>query len=133
MRWLLDTSAWIHYLKRPAGPVAVWLLKRSPQEVVVCSVVRAELLHGALKYNEPQIRTALVYETLALYVSLPFDDRAAEHYARVRHDLERAGASIGPNDLFIAAICLAHESTLVTANTGEFQRVRGLRVENWTS
>ena len=133
MRWLLDTNVWIDCLRNRSSKARSRFLERSADQIFCCAVVRAEFLLGARKYDRTNRRAALVRGTLELYVSLPFDDLAAEHYARVRHDLERAGASIGPNDLFIAAICLAHESTLVTANTGEFQRVRGLRVENWTS
>jgi tRNA(fMet)-specific endonuclease VapC len=72
-----------------------------------------------------------VRETLALYRSLPFDDAAAEHYARIRHELEKEGRRIGPHDLLIASICVAHGCVLVTGNVVEFERVRGLRVEDW--
>ena len=64
-------------------------------------------------------------------MSLPFDDLAAEHYARLRHLLETAGTVIGAYDLLIAAICLAHGCTLVTSNTNEFARVSGLSIEDW--
>jgi tRNA(fMet)-specific endonuclease VapC len=62
---------------------------------------------------------------------LPFDEEAAPHYARVRAELERRGRPIGDADLRIAAIALARDLTVVTANVREFQRVPGLRVENW--
>jgi len=45
--------------------------------------------------------------------------------------LEQAGTPIGPNDLLIAAIALAHQATLVTHNTREFERIVGLLVEDW--
>jgi predicted nucleic acid-binding protein len=64
----------------------------------------------------PERRTAIVQETLAPYRSLPFDDTEAEHYARTRHALEESGGCIGPHDLLIAAICLAHGCTSVTGN-----------------
>ena len=131
MAWLLDTNAWIHYLKNPGSRIRAGLERHTPDEIVVCSVVKAELLHGAQKYGVPERRAAVVRETLAPYLSLPFDDVAAEHYARIRHELEEAGARIGPNDLLIAAICLAHGCTLVTGNVTEFRRVRGLGVEDW--
>ncbi len=131
MLWMLDTNAWIDYLKNPASRVRQHLGKRLAREIVVCSVVRAELLHGTLKYGVPARRTALVEETLRPFRSLPFDDAAAERYAWLRHDLERAGSCIGPNDLFIAAICLANDCVLVSANTDEFRRVDGLLIENW--
>ena len=133
MAWLLDTNAWIHYLKNPGSRIRAGLERHTPDEIVVCSVVRAELLHGAQKYGVPERRTAIVRETLAPYRSLPFDDAAAEHYARIRHELEESGVRIGPHDLLIAAICLAHGCTLVTGNVAEFRRVRGLGVEDWNA
>lgn len=133
MAWLLDTNAWIHYLKNPDSRVRAGLERHTPNEIVVCAVVKAELLNGAQKYGLPERRTAIVHETLAPYRSLPFDDDAAEHYARIRHELEESGGCIGPHDLLIAAICLAHGCTLVTGNVAEFGRVRGLGVEDWNA
>ena len=132
MIWLLDSNIWIHYLKNPTSPVRSRLNTKKPSDIVVCSIVKAELLHGALKYGVPERRLAIVRETLAPYQSLPFDDSAAEQYATLRHELESNGTCIGPHDLLIAAICLTHDCTLATNNIGEFNRVKGLRVEDWT-
>ena len=123
MAYLLDTNSWIHYLKHADSPVRTRLQALAPADVVSCSVVRAELLHGADKYGNRDRRVATVFQMLAPFRSLPFDDDAAAVYARVRHDLEIAGAVIGPFDLQIAAVCLLDGSTLVTSNTGEFSRV----------
>ena len=131
MAWLLDTNAWIDYLRNPASAIRGRLAERQPEEILTCAVVRAELLHGAMKYGVPERRLAMVRETLAPYRSLPFDDAAAEHYAAIRHELEEKGERIGPHDLLIAAICRAHGCALVTANVAEFRRVAGLRLENW--
>jgi tRNA(fMet)-specific endonuclease VapC len=133
MSWLLDSNIWIHYLKNRHSSIALHLQQNTPLEIFSCAIVKAELLHGAMKYGVPERRLAIVRETLAPYVSLPFDDLAADHYFRIRHDLEISGNIIGPHDLFIAAICRAHRCVLVTANTGEFVRIAGLNVENWLS
>lgn len=92
----------------------------------------AELLHGARKYEKREDRIARVERTLAPFRSLPFDDAAAREYAEIRDVLETRGAVIGPNDLLIAAIARAHALTLVS-NNREFERVDGLKVEDWTS
>ena len=131
MSWLLDTNGWIDYLKKPASAVGARLMERKPEEISTCFIVRAELLHGARKYGAPERRLAIVREALAPYRSLPFDDAAAEHYGALRHELEQRGERIGPHDLLIAAICVTHKVTLVTANTGEFRRVADLSVSNW--
>src|SRR5580704_157122 len=74
---------------------------------------------------------ALIVKLRQQFVSLPFDDRAAEEYGRIRAHLAAAGTPIGPNDLMIAAIALAKQMTLVTQNTTEFSRVPGLALEDW--
>lgn len=84
-----------------------------------------------MKYGVPERRRDIVLRTLAPFRSLPFDDAAAERYATLRHELELARQIIGPNDLLIAAICLANDAVLVTSNTAEFSRVPGLRIEDW--
>jgi len=131
MPYLLDTDIWIDYLKKPSGAIRDKLASLQPAEVVTCSIVKSELLHGAEKYGNRERRRELVLRLLAPLRSYPFDDQAAEAYARTRHMLEQAGQTIGPYDLQIAAICLAHNHTLVTANVGEFSRVDGLLVEDW--
>lgn len=131
MAYLLDTNAWIHYLKHAEGSIRRRLNQASPAEIVTCSVVRAELLHGARKYAESERRRNLVNETLAPFRSHPFDNMAAEHYAAIRHDLETQGQVIGPYDLQIAAICIANNCVLVTSNTKEFARVKYLTVDDW--
>jgi tRNA(fMet)-specific endonuclease VapC len=131
MAYLLDTNSWIHYLKHPDSPVRTRLEKLQPADIVSCSVVCSELLHGAERYENRERRVEKVLQALEPFLSYPFDDAAAAIYAPIRHDLEIAGQVIGPYDLQIAAICLLHSATLVTNNTNEFSRVKGLAVEDW--
>lgn len=131
MAYLLDTNVWIDYLKNPGSPVHVKLAALKPENIVTCSIVRRELLHGAEKYGNRSRRIALVNQTLTPFRSLPFDDADAEIYAKIRHELETAGIRIGPYDLQIAAICVRHALVLVTANTREISRVLGLTIEDW--
>lgn len=134
MAWLLDTNAWIRFLKpgQPSGKaIADRLAGLRENEILLCSVVKAELWHGAEKYANRETRLARLAEIFGRYASVPFDDVAAQHYATIRHDLETRGLVIGPNDLKIAAICVARGLTLVSSNSNEFSRVTGLRVEDW--
>jgi len=133
MRHLLDTNCWIAFFKRRNSPLGIRIENTLPAEIATCSIVRAELLHGAEKYENVERRADLVRRTLSLYASLPFDDAAADHFARIRHCLQVKGMAIGPYDLQIAAVCLAHDLTIVTNNVREFSRVDGLRVEDWTT
>ena len=132
MAWLLDTNVWINVLKKPGGSVEQRLLAHSPDSIRVCSIVKAELWHGAKKYERLDDRLRALEGLFEGLVSLPFDDEAAWHYGEIRHSLEVAGEVIGPNDLKIAAICRAHALVLVTGNTREFARVSGLKLEDWS-
>lgn len=131
MIYLLDTNVCVRYL-RGANPSVVQRLQNTPvQDVRLCSVVYAELLLGVLRSAKPVQNQAKVDAFVGPYVSLEFDGAAARIHARIRHQLETAGAPIGPYDLQIAAIALANGLTLVTHNTGEFRRVSGLLLEDW--
>lgn len=131
MGYLLDTNAWIVYLKSAQSPIRARLEKLTPADILLCSIVKAELLHGAQKYGDKPRRLAMLAETLAPYVSLPFDDSAAQAYATIRHELELSRNIIGPNDLMIAAVAQANGLTLVTHNTDEFGRIASLKTEDW--
>jgi tRNA(fMet)-specific endonuclease VapC len=131
MRYLLDTNACITYLNDRASSVARHLEVLAPSDVAVCSVVRAELLFGALRSRASESATAGVRAFLAPFQSVPFDDAAAEVYAAIRADLTGKGTLIGPNDLLIAATALSRHLILVTHNRREFGRVHGLAMEDW--
>jgi tRNA(fMet)-specific endonuclease VapC len=133
MAWLLDTNSWIEILKRPGESLEQTVLSHPPDEILLCSVVKGELWHGAHKYERRDRRLAVLAKLFGAFASLPFDDNAAWHYAEIRHHLEAAGQVIGPNDLKIAATCRSNGLTLVTSNVVEFTRVPGLQIENWSA
>ncbi|MBK7647445.1 MAG: type II toxin-antitoxin system VapC family toxin [Betaproteobacteria bacterium] len=131
MIYLLDSNVCIHLLNGRHTTLIQRFRQYDPRQTVLCSMVKAELMRGALRSQ----RVELNLERLAIFFaplkSLPFDDSAADHFARVGAELMKRGTPIGPNDLVIAATALAHQVTLVTHNTAEFSRVPGLRLEDW--
>ena len=131
MTYLLDTNTCIRYLNGRAPNVLQRLQALPPAEVRVCAIVKAEMYFGAMKSIDPVHTLAQQRAFLDAFESLPFNDVAAEAYGRLRAELARRGTPIGPNDLMIAAIALAHDLTLVTHNTAEFSRVPGLHLEDW--
>lgn len=132
MNWLPDTNIWISYFKNPEGAVERRLRSHQPDEVFTCSVIRAELMHGAGKFGNPERRRQKVLEALQPCTSLPFDDAAADEYAKITNELERRGEVIGPFDRQIAAIARVHGLIVATNNVREFSRIEGLSVEDWT-
>ena len=132
-RFMLDTDTCSYIMKR-SHPLVLKRLQSVPVDDVCMSVVtKAELLYGV------EISPRRAQDAAALAAFLPYlealalDEDAAGHYAEIRADLKRRGALIGANALFIAAHATALGLTLVTNNTAEFERVVGLKLENWTT
>jgi len=131
MTYLLDSNAWITFLRKPRSPLVARLQARQPSEIQVCSVVVAELNFGCLNSARPLPNRAKVEALLRPHISLSFDDLAADQFAMLRRHLESQGIPIGPYDMQIAAIALANGCTLVSHHTVEFKRVPGLLLEDW--
>jgi tRNA(fMet)-specific endonuclease VapC len=129
--YLLDTNACIRILNNSSASLVVRLRAEDPTRVRLCSITKAELLFGARRSSRIAANLRLLERFFVPFVTLPFDDRCAEHYAAIRTELADRGQPIGPNDLLIAATALAHDLALVTHNTKEFSRVAGLRIEDW--
>lgn len=108
-----------------------YFTQHSPAEIALCSVVKAELLFGALRSEQKESNLQLLQKLFAPIYSFEFDDNAAQYYARIRADLTAQGNLIGANDLMIAAIACANKATLITHNTGEFRRISDLLIEDW--
>jgi tRNA(fMet)-specific endonuclease VapC len=103
--WLLDTNACVNYLRSgDASPIASRLAEKNEGDVVLCSVVRAELMFGALRSRDAAENLVKVGQFLSRFVSLPLDDPAADAYGQVRADLAQRRLTIGPNDLFIESV-----------------------------
>ena len=131
MIYLLDTNACIQLWQRKNLTIRRYFAKYSPEEIALCSVVKAELLFGALRSEQIDNNLQLLQKLFAPLHSFEFDDKAAKHYAQIRADLTAKGNLIGANDLMIAAIARANNATLITHNTGEFSRVQELVIEDW--
>ncbi|MGL6136680.1 MAG: type II toxin-antitoxin system tRNA(fMet)-specific endonuclease VapC [Planktothrix sp.] len=131
MKYILDTNVCIIYLKARNLNLKQKLESVAIQEIVVCSIVKAELCFGAMKSANPERNFALQQAFLEQFVSLSFDDLAATTFGVIRSQLEIKGTPIGAYDLQIASIALANNLTLVTHNIQEFRRVDGLQVEDW--
>lgn len=127
----LDADICIAALRGKAPRFEKALEEHAAAGIGVSSIVEAELLLGAEKSARPEHNHAAVGLFLSRFIILPFDSRCAERYARLRAELENQGATIGANDMLIAATALAENATLVTSNRSEFTRVAGLRIADW--
>jgi tRNA(fMet)-specific endonuclease VapC len=133
MRFCIDTNTCIDAMKGTWPEMAKRFRQHVPEDIGVPSMVRAELLLGAMKSRNSGRTSELVEAFLAPFALLPFDRAATWHYADIRHQLEVVGKTIGPNDLVIAATARSRNLTLITHNCREFARVPGLATEDWAT
>jgi tRNA(fMet)-specific endonuclease VapC len=130
-RYLLDTNICIYIRQKRPDEVLRRFRKLRPGEAVLSVITYGELLYGAAKSQRRVAALERLRELVNLLPALSLPETAAEAYGAIRAELEAKGEMIGNNDLWIAAHALASGLTLVTNNEKEFQRVRGLRVQNW--
>ena len=130
MRFMLDTNIISDMIRNPAGKAASAMARGGDAAVCTSIVVASELRYGCARKGSAKLLKK-VEALLAEIPVLPLDVPVDAEYGALRAGLEAAGQIIGHNDLFIAAHARALGTTLVTANTGEFNRIKSLKVENW--
>jgi len=134
MKYLLDTNIVSYFLRGASPALSQRILDSNPDTLAISIISAGELRYGLSKLPPSRRARELAHRLIALLTAipvLPLPADAAPHYGHTRAQLEAAGTPIGNNDLWIAAHALAQNMTLVTNNTREFERVVGLRVENW--
>ena len=127
---MLDTNILSDLIRNPQGKVAKRIARLGEDNICTSIIVAAELRYGCAKSGSKRLLKA-VEDLLGEINVLPLEAPADAEYGGIRAELEAAGKPIGGNDLLIAAHAYATGATIVTANTGEFGRIRGLNLENW--
>lgn len=134
MKYLLDTDICIYLIKKQPPSIIERFCKIDNKDIALSTVSLYELKFGVenSQYFE-QSNNALNQFCSSFPNILPFDLQAAEQAAKIRFNLKKQGTPIGPYDVQIAAIALSNKLTLVSNNTREFERVAGLKLDNWSS
>jgi tRNA(fMet)-specific endonuclease VapC len=127
---MLDTNIISDLIRNPQGKAAKRIAKVGEDSICTSVIVAAKLRYGCAKSGSTRLLKA-VEDVLGEISVLPFDVPADSEYGGIRSELEAVGKPIGGNDLLIAAHACAIGATIVTANTDEFKRIRGVSVENW--
>ena len=131
--YMLHTDTCAFVLRRTSDTLLERIQAVPVVQQVMSVVTYAELLYGVQVSSKKKANQAAV-EALALHLAvLEWTRDAAKYYAEIRADLRRKGAMIGANDLMIAAHARSLGAVVVTNNTRDFARVKGLKVENWMS
>ncbi len=130
LKYMLDTNIVIYVIKR--RPVEVLeVFNAHAGQMCISSITLAELLHGVEKSSMITKNLRKVEDFVSRLEVLPYENTAASHYGDIRTNLEKKGTVIGVNDLHIAAHARSEGLILVSNNVREFERVEGLRLENW--
>jgi len=131
LSYLLDTDVFSLMVKGRDAAINTRLQTLAKGEAMVSVITAGEFFYGVAHAPVSALRDQRAQRLLDFFGLLPLDAEVAARYGTVRAELRRAGTPIGPNDLWLAAQALTHGLTMVTRNTREFQRVKGLKVENW--
>lgn len=130
MTYLLDSDTLIHFLRGHEG-IAARMKELDPSTLALSSISLGELYYGAFLSEQGPANLELLDRLRSMMREIPFDGRAAIIFGRVKSDLKEGGQLVSDSDLFIASTALVHDCILVTGNTGHFERIRGLRIEDW--
>ncbi len=130
MMYLLDTNICIYVINEQPAQVLQRLIQAGRESLAISTVTVAELAFGIAKSKRTDSRTKLE-NFLSKFPILDWNQDAAWVYGSVRKTLEAKGQRIGERDLLLACQALALGATMVTNNTKEFERIEGLKLENW--
>jgi tRNA(fMet)-specific endonuclease VapC len=130
--YCFDTDILAAALLREPPMQLVRRLARTPGDQQCTTAVSvAEIAYAAARNGDPEVTGRIRNLIAEATTVLPFDHEAAEVYGTLRGQLERVGVRLDEPSLRIAAIALSHDLTLVTASSRLYDRVPGLRIENW--
>ena len=129
--YILDTNICIYLIKKKPIAVLSRFSHIASNRMAISSITYGELLYGANKSQYRHKSLTVVSNFVALTQVVQVDKEAAKHYGDIRADLSKRGNIIGDNDLWIAAHTRSLGATLVSNNLREFDRVAGLKTQNW--
>ena len=132
IKYMLDTNICIYIIKQKPENVIERLRRTPVSDIGVSSITLSELEYGVMKSAKPEQNKLALAQFIAPIEIYAYDDVAAQHYGKIRANLERQGTPVGSLDMLIAAHALSVDSLLITNNESEFKRVSNLKIGNWT-
>jgi len=132
--YLFDTNMCVFIIKKKFPQALEKIKKNRKKGLYISSITLAELEFGIENANQEyktKNRLALM-EFLSIFEIKNFDENASKEYGIIKKDLKDRNCLIGPFDMLIAAHAKSLKMALVTNNTGEFERVKSLMIEDWT-
>jgi tRNA(fMet)-specific endonuclease VapC len=132
MEYILDTNICIYIIKKRPINVFEKFRSLSVGSIGISSITLAELQFGIMKSSNPEKNQEALDKFLIPLEIIDFGVNATIEYGKIRADLEKNGTPIGPLDTLIASHAKSLDLILVTNNEREFERIVGLKIENWT-
>lgn len=130
--YLLDTNICIYAIKKKPEFVLNRIKKEIRKGIFISTLTIAELEYGVENSSKIESNRVALIKFLSVFNTLAFDDFAPIPYGRLKSKLKRTGSLIGPIDMLLAAQAISKGLILVTNNTREFERIEGLKIEDWT-
>jgi len=132
VKYLIDTNILIFLCNSKSKLLERRFKKHRPEEFLISSITVGELIYGVNKSQHRDRNLQAILKILSPFKIIDFDSSDGWEYGEIRADLEERGAIIGGNDIMIAAQAKRRGLIVITNNTGEYTRVNGLQVEDWT-
>ena len=129
--YLLDTNICIYAIKKKPILVLEQIKEKSKLGIYISALTVAELEYGIENSTKIEENRVSLLKYLSIFNILPFDDRDAIPYGKLKTKLRKEGQIIGPIDMLLAAQALSKDLIFVTNNTKEFRRIENLKFENW--
>jgi tRNA(fMet)-specific endonuclease VapC len=133
MEYLLDTNICIYIIKKKPSEVFDKFISLTPGDIGISSITLAELQYGVEKSSNSEKNREALEKFLTPIEIIDFGHEASVEYGKIRSALEKKGIPIGPLDMLIASHAKSLDVVLVTNNVREFERIEGLKIENWAA
>ncbi|MBN2619084.1 MAG: type II toxin-antitoxin system VapC family toxin [Spirochaetales bacterium] len=130
--YLLDTNICIYAIKNKPKSVLKKISENFNNGIYISSLTIAELEFGVSNSQNPEKNRISLLEFLSIFTVLPFDEKDAIPYGKIKTYLRKSGNIIGPIDMLLSAQAISNDLIFVTNNTKEFVRVPNIKVEDWS-
>jgi len=130
--YLLDTNICIYAINRKPENVLEAIKEKSKNGIYISALTVAELEYGVENSKQIEKNRIALLKFISIFNILNFDDSDAIPYGKLKSKLKKDGKIIGPIDMLLAAQAITKNMIFVTNNVGEFARIEGLKIEDWT-
>jgi tRNA(fMet)-specific endonuclease VapC len=130
-RYMLDTDMCSYIIREHPASVLKRFQTLAMEQLCVSVVTYAELIYGVERSSSRRINRPVIEDFVRHLDVMGWDTEAADQYGVIRAELEAAGTLIGAMDMMIAAHAKSIKAVLVTNNQKHFNKVRGLKIDNW--